>query len=147
LAGVKEMANALYFVAKPYLESPWIFKLRMEFYAERANVVGLSTLFGGSLMKHWGGHAAPPTSKSCSTEATNGLTGSSSSRLLLQDGLFAWLFGPINGNQHDTYMFARLELIPKLQEFMPPADSDTVYSLYGDPHQKERFVNCYVIIC
>jgi hypothetical protein len=30
-------------------------------------------------------------------------------------------------------MLAKLELIPKLQEFMPPAGGDTVYSLYGAP--------------
>jgi hypothetical protein len=30
-------------------------------------------------------------------------------------------------------MLARSEFIPKLQEFMPPAGGDTVYSLYADP--------------
>jgi hypothetical protein len=42
------------------------------------------------------------------------------------DVLFACFFGPINSNRHDSHMLARLELIPKLQEFMPPAGGDTV---------------------
>jgi hypothetical protein len=34
-AGIKAMVNALYFVAKQYLETPEIFRHRMEYYAER----------------------------------------------------------------------------------------------------------------
>ena len=56
-AGIKEMVNALYFVAKPYLECPQIFQHRMEYYAERiANKCGwlVDTVWGfidGTLRK------------------------------------------------------------------------------------------------
>jgi hypothetical protein len=108
----------------------------------QTNVVGLSTLFGGSLMEHYGRLVDPLISKSCCTVGTNGLMGSSSSPSLLNGLLFACVFGSINGNRHGSYILARLELIPKLQVLMPfqneqyvadGAGNETVYSLYGDP--------------
>jgi hypothetical protein len=49
------------------------------------------------------------------------------------DGLMACLYGPINGNRHDSYMLAQSELLPKLRLMMPPLPGRRVYSLYGDP--------------
>jgi hypothetical protein len=143
-AGIKEMVNALYFVAKQYLESPQIFKHRMEYYAERiANKCGwlVDTVWGfidGTLRKT----CRPSYFQKLLYSGHKRAHGIKFQSVVTPDGLFACFFGPINGNRHDSYMLARSELIPKLQEFMPfhnernvaaGAGGETIYSLYGDP--------------
>ena len=98
----------------------------------QTNVVGLSTLFGvinGTLRKT----CRPSYFQKLLYSGHKRAQGIKFQSVVTPDGLFACFFGPINGNQHDSYMLARSEFIPKLQEFMPPAGGDTVYSLYADP--------------
>ena len=53
------------------------------------------------------------------------------------DGLFACMYGAINGNRHDSYMLTQSELVPRLRLLMPADGNDqaggNVYSLYADP--------------
>jgi len=48
------------------------------------------------------------------------------------DGIIACLFGPINGNRHDSFMLCMSGLLAQLQEIMPLEDG-IVYAVYGDP--------------
>jgi hypothetical protein len=147
------MVNALYFVAKQYLlKSPEIFRHRMEYYAERiANKCGwlVHTVWGfidGTLRRTccplyfqkllYSGH-----------EQAHGIKFQS---VVTPDGLFPCFFGPINGNQHDSYMLARSKLIPKLQDFMPAqneregvadAAGNSIISRNGDPaYPQSRYI-------
>ena len=61
--------------------------------------------------------------------------------VLLEDGLFACMFGPITDNRHNSYILAKSRLILKLRQFMPEGDEhggnangevNDVFSLYGD---------------
>jgi len=55
------------------------------------------------------------------------------------DGLIACLFGPMNGNQHDSFMLCISGILEQLQELMPLEDSIT-YKIYGDPaYPKNNF--------
>ena len=56
LAGFKEMANGLYLVAKPFMESPQIFwhKVGTMLSYSQTNVAGLTSQFGVSLMQCFG---------------------------------------------------------------------------------------------
>ena len=48
------------------------------------------------------------------------------------DGYIACMFGPINGNHHDSFMLENSGLIAQLQELFPLPDG-AIYQLYGDP--------------
>ena len=69
--------------------------------------------------------------------------------VVLPDGLFGCMFGPITGKRHDSFMLAKSELIPKLREFMPEEDErrqtannehNDVFSLYGDPAYPQSII-------
>ena len=47
------------------------------------------------------------------------------------DGLIACLWGPINGNRHDSHMLSESNLLTKLTDMMP-VDGVTC-ALYGGP--------------
>ena len=65
------------------------------------------------------------------------------------DGLFASMYGPVDGNRHNSFLLSNSGLLNKLQEFMPddaPEDiAAVVYSLYGDPayHQSIHIFGGY----
>jgi nuclease HARBI1 len=48
------------------------------------------------------------------------------------DGLIALLFGPVNGNRHDSFMLCDSGLLPMLCDLFPECHEKR-YSLYGDP--------------
>jgi DDE superfamily endonuclease len=47
------------------------------------------------------------------------------------DGLIALLYGPVNGNRHDSFMLQESALIPQLRALFPVGAKQ--FSLYGDP--------------
>jgi len=51
------------------------------------------------------------------------------------DGLIANLYGPMNGNRHDSFMLGQSAVLDQLKNLMPRhADgTDNIYALYGDP--------------
>jgi nuclease HARBI1 len=59
------------------------------------------------------------------------------------DGMFACMYGVVNGNRHDSFMLHQSELLPRLRDLMPAGipgggaggaeNNNTVYSLYADP--------------
>ena len=65
--------------------------------------------------------------------------------VITPDGIFACMFGAVNGNRHDSFMLNESQLLPRLREMMPAGiigeggaglDEDPanrVYALYGDP--------------
>jgi hypothetical protein len=57
------------------------------------------------------------------------------------DGLFACMFGAVNGNRHDSFMLNQSLLLPRFRNLMPKGigllnhggGGNTVFSLYADP--------------
>ena len=140
-AGIRAMADALYALSLCYLDNPRIYHERMAYYAK-------------SLCKMWSctecmGLYRWYTKKNMPALFFQKLLYSGHKRahgikcqsIVLPDGLFACMFGPITGNIHDSYMLGKSQLIPKLRQFMPEGDEQgwnpngearDVFSLYGD---------------
>ena len=53
--------------------------------------------------------------------------------IVIPDGLFASMYGPVNGNRRDSFLLSTSGLFDKLQTFMPDLPSSDGFSLYGDP--------------
>ena len=53
--------------------------------------------------------------------------------MITPDGLIACLFGPMNGNRHDSHMLRESQLLEQLQDMMPEGEPGPIYLLYGDP--------------
>ena len=52
--------------------------------------------------------------------------------IVTPDGLFASLYGPVNGNRHDSFLLSTSGLLDKCQTFMPDLPSSDVISLCGN---------------
>ena len=53
--------------------------------------------------------------------------------IVTPDGLLASIYGPVNGNQHDSILFSTTGCLVKLQAIMPDLPDTVVFSLYSDP--------------
>jgi nuclease HARBI1 len=53
--------------------------------------------------------------------------------IVTPDGLFASMYGSVNGNLHDSFLLSTSGLLDKLWSFMPDLPGTVVFSLYGDP--------------
>ena len=95
----------------------------------------------GGLMRHAWGFIDGTLRKTCRPTHFQKRTHSGHKRchglkfqsVTVPDGLMACLYGPINGNRHDSYMLAQSQLLLKLRLMMPPLPGARIYSLYGDP--------------
>ena len=52
--------------------------------------------------------------------------------IVTPDGLFASMYGPVNGNRYDSFLLSTSDLLDKLQAFMPDIPGTVVFSLYDD---------------
>ena len=142
-AGIRAMADALYALSICYLDNPQIYHERLAYYAERvyAKCGLVQSVWGfidGTLRKT----CRPSFFQKLLYSGHKQAHGIKFQSVVLPDGLFACMFGPITGNRHDSYMLAKSQLIPKLRQFMPEGDvqqgwnangeANDVFSLYGD---------------
>jgi nuclease HARBI1 len=143
--GIRYMVDAWHSVAVKYLDNPQIFQHRMlPYYAqlifEKSGLV--KTVWGfidGTLRKI----CRPTYSQKFMYSGHKRAHGLKFQSVVLPEGLFGCMYGPVCGNRHDSYMLTISELSDKLKLFMPDKDAQadenagaprpTVYSLYGDP--------------
>jgi hypothetical protein len=132
---LQTFCNTLYNFALPYLNNPAIFHDRMEYYAERvANkcghlVVNIWGLVDGSLKET----CRPSYFQRLLYSGHKRSHGVKFQSVVVPDGLFAHLFGPINGNRHDSFMLQKSQLLQQLTQLMPEGEAMIIYSLYADP--------------
>ena len=125
--------NAMYALAIPYLSDPWIHRHRFRYYAY---LIWSKT---GGLVDHLWGFIDGTLRKTARPSYFQKLMYSGHKRahgikfqsVVTPDGLFACLFGPVNGKRHDSYMLRVSRLLVRLNEIMPYQGN--MYALYGDP--------------
>jgi DDE superfamily endonuclease len=132
-ACIATFVDALYSVALPYLSDPSIFQHRFELYSrlihEKSGLGGLDI---------WG-FIDSKLRKTCHPtyfqkhvysrhKCCHGIKFQS---VTTPDGLIALLYGPINGNRHDSFMLQESNLLPQLRALFPAGEKR--FSLYGDP--------------
>ena len=126
------MVNAMYDLSLPYFSNPGIFAHKMEMYSQRIydkNGV-LQNIWGfidGTLRKT----ARPLYFQRHAYSGHKRCHGLKFQTVVTPDGLIACMWGPMNGNRHDSHMLRESSLLEQLQELMPV--NGNIYSLYGDP--------------
>jgi nuclease HARBI1 len=124
--------DALYEVALPYLSDPSIFTSRFELYArlihEKSGVPGIDVwgFIDGTLRKT----CHPSHFQKLLYSGHKRCHGIKFQSVTTPDGLIALLFGPVNGNRHDSFMLRDSHLLPMLCDLFP--DGGKQYSLYGN---------------
>jgi DDE superfamily endonuclease len=132
-AVISTFIDALYDLALPYVSEPSIFQHRFELYSRlihrkcRLGGLGVWGFIDGTLRKT----CRPSRFQKLVYSGHKRSHGIKFQSVTTPDGLIALLFGPINGNRHDSYMLAESGLLPKLRALFPPGS--VRYSLYGDP--------------
>ena len=133
---ISTFTSALYAFAEPYFDNPAIFHDRMPYYAQLValkcgNLVDIVWgLIDGTVLKT----ARPSYFQKLLYSGHKRAHGIKFQLVVTPDGLIALLFGPINGNRHDSFMLSKSQLIQKLRELMPEDGSNgIVWALYGDP--------------
>ena len=130
--------HTMHALAVQYLDSPIIFHHRMQSYAERVHQkVGLVEtvwrFIEGTLCKT----CQPSLFQKIMYSGHNWCHGIRFQLVVTPDGLFASMYGPVDGKRHDSFLLSRSGLLNKLQEFMPDGAPEdivaVIYSLYGDP--------------
>lgn len=125
--------DALYEVALPYLSDPSIFQHRFELYAKlihkKSGVPGIDVwaFVDGTLRKS----CRPSRFQKLVYSGHKRCHGIKFQSVTVPDGLIACLFGPINGNRHDSFMLRESGLLQQLRDLFPPGTKR--YSVYGDP--------------
>ena len=137
-AGIRAMVDAMYSLAVQYLDNPTIFHHRMPRYAEIINAkCGLHNNVWGFIDGTLRRTCRPTYHQKQMYSGHKRNHGMKFQSVVTPDGLFACMYGAINGNRHDSYMLTQSELAPRLRLLMP-ADGNNqgggnVYSLYADP--------------
>jgi hypothetical protein len=134
-AVIKTMTKIVYQIALPYLSDPSIFHNRMPLYAqkirEKSNLEQISIwgFIDGTLRKT----CRPSYFQKLLYSGHKRCHGIKFQSVYCPDGIMALLFGPINGNRHDSFMLAKSGLLDQLEDLMPENGADPIYCLYGDP--------------
>jgi len=137
-AGIRAMIDALYSLAVQYLDNPTIFHHRMPRYAEIINAkCGLRNNVWGFIDGTLRRTCRPTYHQKQMYSGHKRNHGMKFQSVVTPDGLFACMYGAINGNRHDSYMLTQSELAPRLRLLMPADGNDQgggdVYNLYADP--------------
>ena len=126
------IVDAMYTLAIKYLRDPLLFKDRMPLYAQ--------TIFdkNGILKNLWGfvdgtlrKTIRPTYFQKQAYSGHKRCHGLKFQSVVTPDGLIALLWGPMNGNRHDSHMLRQSKLLQQLQNMMPV--NGITYALYGDP--------------
>ena len=116
---VMTMVDAICKVAKQYLDNPVLFKDRMPLYFQKIyEKCGLlENLWGfidGTLQKT----ARLPYFQKHAYSGHKRCHGLKFQTVVTPDGLIACLWGPMNGNRHDSHMLSESNLLQKLTDMM-----------------------------
>ena len=119
-------------LASKYLNNPSIFLNRIPYYAQRIEhkVELVDRVWGfidGTLRKT----CRPTYYQKHAYSGHKRCHGLKFQSVTTPDGLIACLWGPMNGNRHDSHMLRESNLLAQLRDMM--TDIEPVYSLYGDP--------------
>ena len=126
------LVSAMYTLAEQYLSNPVLFRERLPYYAERiyAKCGLLDNLWGfidGTLRKT----CRPTYFQRHAYSGHKRCHGLKFQTVVTPDGLIACLWGPMNGNRHDSHMLRESNLLDQLIDLNPVGG--VVYALYGDP--------------
>ena len=130
---ISTFIDAFYEVALQFLSDPSIFKDRFELYAglihEKSGVHGIDVwgFIDGTLRKT----CRPSHFQKLLYSGHKRCHGIKFQSVTTPDGLIALLFGPVNGNRHDSFMLRDSRLLQMLRDLFP--EGEKRYSLYGDP--------------
>jgi DDE superfamily endonuclease len=130
---ISTFMDALYKVVLPYLSDLSIFTDHFELYArliyDKLGVPGINVwgFIDGTLHKTY----RPSHFQALLYSGHKRCHGLKFQSVTTPDGLIALLFGPVNGNQHDSFMLCNIHLLPMLHDLFP--EGGKRYSLYGDP--------------
>ena len=117
-----------------YLDNPKIFHQRMPYYAERVfNKCGLTESVWGFIDGTLQKTCHPSYFQKLMYSGHKRCHGIKFQYIVTPDGMFASIYGPVNGNRHDSFLLSTSGLLDKLQTFMPDLPGSDVFSLYGDP--------------
>ena len=133
-AVLQTITTAMYAVSQPYLNNPGIFRHRMALYARKVyrkcellqNVWGF---IDGTLRKI----CRPTYFQRQAYSGHKRCHGVKFQAIYTPDGLIACLFGPMNGNRHDSHMLRESQVLEQLTALMPAEEEEIIYLLYGDP--------------
>jgi hypothetical protein len=134
-AVILTMTKIVYQIALPYLSDPSLFQNRMPLYAQKIREKsGLPNIYiwafiDGTLRKT----CRPSYFQKLLFSGHKRCHGIKFQSVYCPDGFYALMFGPINGNRHDSYMLLMSGLNAQLEELFPENGSDPFYSIYGDP--------------
>lgn len=144
-AGISAMMNVMYTLAVKYLDDPIIFLHRMPQYADIiSKKCGLVNTVWGFIDGTLRQTCRPTYHQKVMYSGHKRAHGMKFQSVIAPDGIFACMFGAVNGNRHDSFMLNESELMPRLRAMMPAgiiggglgldADPvDRVYALYADP--------------
>jgi hypothetical protein len=119
-ACIKTMVGPLYTLAVQYLNDPTIFHHRMPRYAEIiSNKCGLANNVWGFIDGSLRRTCRPTYHQKQMYSGHKRTHGMKFQSVVTPDGLFACMFGAINGNRHDSFMLTESELLPTLRNLMP----------------------------
>ena len=107
------MVDALLALSIQYLDNPRIFPAKVTYYADRVYAkCGLVQSVWGFTDGTLRTTCWPSLFQKQLYSGHKRAHGIKSQSVVLPDGLFGCMFGPITGNRHDSYMLAKSELIP-----------------------------------
>ena len=117
-----------------YLDNPEIFHWRMPYYAERVhNKCGLTESVWGLIDGKLHKTCCPSYFQNLMYSGHKRCHGIKFQSIVTPDGLFAFMYGPMNGNWYDSFLLSTSGLLDKLQAFMLDLPGTVAFSLYGDP--------------
>ena len=139
-AGIRAMVAAMYSLAVQYLDDPKLFHHRMPRYVEIINAKsGLENNVWGFIDGTLRKTCRPTYHQKLMYSGHKRNHGIKFQSVVTPDGIFACMYGAINGNRHDSYMLTESELVPRLRLLMPGDDGNNqdgggnIYSLFADP--------------
>ena len=119
-SAINFMIQAMHALAALYLDNPKIFHQRMPYYAERVfNTCGLTKTVWGFIDGTLQNTCCPSYFQKLMYSGHKCCHGIKFQSIVTPDGLFASMYGPVNGNQHDSFLLSTSGLLDKLQTFMP----------------------------
>jgi len=135
LAVINTFSKAFYDLALSYLSNLAIFHPRMVQYA------GAVHQKCGIVLNIWGFIDGTLCCIQCPTyhqkrlySGYKQMHGIKFQSITMPDGLIANLYGPMNGNCHDSFMYGQSGILAQLNHWMPCDNGTIIYSYMATPH-------------
>ena len=114
------MIHAMHALGVLYLNNQEIFYLRPSYYAERVFYkCGLTENVWGFIEGTLRKTCCPSYFQKLMYSGHKHCHGIKFQSIVIPDGLFASMYGPLNANGHDSFLLSTIGLLDKLQTFMP----------------------------